>query len=802
MLKKSFENTMSQQTVSGEATLRLHRSDPARKGTVPFSSGSSPVAAQDITAAANATRRQRSEASALALLRQARFALVHELPGRMRLRPWGFRPETRAVESALRNLAHSLAGADIALSPRTGSLLIHYDGQEARGRILRLFDLKTLQPALPAPKGKRLVFPAPAAASGEPAFALRVATATDAARARQFGDAEPEARNPVPFKTISFFFPRLVNVAIAILRALPYLFTGLKALLRGRLDLEVLDASALLVCILRRDFRSLSSIVFFFALGEYLADWTKKKSRASLAESLALNIDQVWVRAGDLERQVPLAEVEVGDVVVVRAGTVLPVDGTVLDGDGMINQSSMTGEAMPAHRTKGATVYAGTVLEEGELAITASGVGGNTRVTSILRTIEESESVKASIQGKYERVADAIVPYNFLLSGAVYAATRDPLRAGSVLLVDYSCAIRLATPLAIFTAMREAAEHGVLIKGGKFMEALAEADVVVFDKTGTLTEARPVVAKVVPFGEHSRACVLRLAACLEEHFVHPVGQAVVRAAEAEGLKHREEHTQVEFIVAHGIASRWRDQRVIIGSDHFVLEDEGIPITSEQQAVVETESARGRSVLYLAIGEALAGLLLIEDSIREETRTVVEALRQDGVKRVIMLTGDGELTAASIAARAGIGQYRARLLPEAKAAFVASLKKRGHKVMMVGDGINDSPALSASHVGVAMAEGADMAREVADVVLVNGRLEGLLLARRLSRLALSRVRSNFHTSLLWNSLFLAGGLLGLLRPGLSALLHNATTAAIAVNSVRPFLPVLHEPPELSSADGKA
>ena len=629
-----------------------------------------------------------------------------------------------------------------------------------------------------------------------------MAPATDAARARQFEDAEHEARNPVPFKTISFFFPRLVSGAIAILRALPYLFTGLKALLRGRLDLEVLDASALLTCILRRDFRSLSSIVFFFALGEYLADWTRKKSRASLAESLALNIDQVWVRMGDLERQVPLAEVEVGDVVVVRAGSVLPVDGTVLDGDGMINQSSMTGEAMPVHRTKGATVYAGTVLEEGELAITASGVGGNTRVTSILRTIEESESVKASIQGKYERVADAIVPYNFLLSGAVYAATRDPMRAGSVLLVDYSCAIRLATPLAIFTAMREAAEHGVLIKGGKFMEALAEADVVVFDKTGTLTEARPVVAEVVPFGKHSRACVLRLAACLEEHFAHPVGQAVVRAAEAEGLKHREEHTQVEFVVAHGIASRWRDQRVIIGSDHFVLEDEGIPITPEQQAVVEAESARGRSVLYLAVGKVLAGLLLIEDSIREETRPVIEALRQDGVKRVIMLTGDGELTAANIAARAGIDEYRARLLPEAKAAFVASLKKRGHKVIMVGDGINDSPALSASHVGVAMAEGADMAREVADVVLVNGRLEGLLLARRLSRLALSRVRSNFHTSLLWNSLFLAGGLLGLLRPGLSALLHNATTAAIAVNSVRPFLPVMHEPPELPGAGVKA
>jgi Cu2+-exporting ATPase len=367
----------------------------------------------------------------------------------------------------------------------------------------------------------------------------------------------------------------------------------------------------------------------------------------------------------------------------------------------------------------------------------------------------------------------------------VYAATRSLIRAGSVLLVDYSCAIRLATPLSIFTAMREAAERGVLIKGGKFMEAISDADVVIFDKTGTLTKAKPAVVGVLPFGGRKRSTVLRLAACLEEHFAHPVGQAVVRASDAEDLKHREEHSKVEFIVAHGIASEWRGKRVLIGSDHFVLEDESIPVTDEQRAIIAEESSKGRSLLYLSIGGELAGILLIEDEIRAETPAVIAALRADGVKRVIMLTGDSERTAKSIAERAGIDEYVARLLPAGKAEYVMRLKREGWRVAMVGDGVNDSPALSAAHVGIAMAEGADIARDVADIVLLNGELAGLLMARDVSRQALQRVRTGFHVSLFWNSLFLVGGLMGVLRPGLSALLHNATTAAIAVSSLRPF-----------------
>jgi Cu2+-exporting ATPase len=334
--------------------------------------------------------------------------------------------------------------------------------------------------------------------------------------------------------------------------------------------------------------------------------------------------------------------------------------------------------------------------------------------------------------------------------------------------------------------MREASEHGVLIKGGKFMEAIAEADTLIFDKTGTLTQARPQLVGVVPFGNRKRTTVLRLAACLEEHFAHPVGQAIVRASDEEGLKHREEHTEVEFIVAHGIASRWRGQRVIIGSAHFVLEDENVSLNDKQRALVDEETAKGRSALYLAVDGELAGLFFIEDTLREDAADVVQALRRDGVKRIIMLSGDGERTVRSIAARVGIDEYRARMLPEEKAHFVAELKRQGHRVAMVGDGINDSPALSAADVGIAMAEGADIAREVADIVLVNGELQGLLLARRLSRIALRRMRSGFTHSLFWNSVFLMGGLTGLLTPGISALLHNATTAAIAVSSVRPMI----------------
>ncbi|MDR1776818.1 MAG: heavy metal translocating P-type ATPase [Desulfovibrio sp.] len=669
-----------------------------------------------------------------ALLRE--YRLVHSIPGRFRLRPVGDAAGAALLGERLRS---AFPGAQIQVAARTGSILVIHGKPSA-----------ALSPSAPS-----------------------CPTAADPV-------------NPVPGKARSFFYPRIVTAALATWRALPYLFIAFKYLLKGRLTLEVLDGAALLVCLLRRDFKSLASITFFFSLGEYLAAWTRKTSRLSLEESLALHVDNVWVRKDGLELLVPLAEVRTGDHVVVRAGATAPVDGVVVDGRGMVNQASMTGESLPAFKSAGASVYAGTVLEEGELVIEASRVGDGTRIHSIIRAIEESESVKAALQSRYERMADAIVPYNFLLSALVYGVSRDAARAGSVFLVDYSCAIRLAAPLAVFTAMREAADHGVLIKGGKFMEAVAHADVVVIDKTGTLTKANPTLVEVIPFGGRRRSSVLRLSACLEEHFAHPVGQAVVRAAEREGIRHREEHARVELVVAHGIVSAWQGKRVLIGSARFVLDEYGIRLTPEQQAVADRETESGRSVLYLAIGGELAGLLLIEDELRDNAREVTRALRLDGVRRIVMLTGDGEKTAASVAAAVGITEYRSHMLPEEKADFIRSLKAQGCTVAMVGDGINDSPALSAAHVGVAMAEGADLAREVADIVLVNTDLEGLLLARRVGREALSRIRRSFCASVFWNSIFLAGGLAGLLTPGFSAFLHNVTTSAIAVACLRPIL----------------
>jgi Cu2+-exporting ATPase len=692
-----------------------------------------------------------------------RFFLAHDIPGRMRLRP-----AERLREDAGRDLRACLgvlAGdREPIFSPRAGSVLLLGLSDEQRRRVLAFFAMCGRSAAVSRER--------PRPRSGE--AAVRV------------------ARNPIPEKLVTLFLPAPLRFALTVVRSLPYLFRGVRAFARMRLNLDALDGAALALCIVRRDFRALASITFFFALGEFLADWTRKKSRTSLEESLALKVTHVWVRENGQDRRILLAELRPGDEVVVRIGAVIPADGVVCAGEGLVNQSFMTGESLPVYRFAGDSVSAGTVVEQGEIVVRAAKVGGNTRINAILRCIEESEAVKALVQGKYERIADAIVPYNFLLSALVLLLTGDPGRAGSLLLVDYSCAIRLATPLAIFTAMCEAAGHGTVIKGGRFMEALARADAVVFDKTGTLTRARPVLAAVHPFSGRPRTMVLRLAACLEEHFVHPVGQAVVRAAEAENLQHREEHAQVEFVMAHGIASRWRDQRVLIGSRHFVIEDEHIVLSPEHQELIRQEADKGRSVLYLAIGPELAGLLFVEDALREEAAAVVAALRADGIRHIVMLTGDDPLTAQNIAQRAGIGEFRAAMLPEGKAAFVEELKGRGYTVLMVGDGINDSPALAVADVGAAMGEGADLAREVADIVLTRGELGDLLRARHIARQALERVRKNFLASLAWNSLFLAGGLLGVLGPGVSALLHNATTTAIALSSLNRYLPQRDDP----------
>lgn len=602
-----------------------------------------------------------------------------------------------------------------------------------------------------------------------------------------------------PLTRFLFLRPLLpvgLNAANALLASVPFVLSGVKSLLRGRFDVAVLDGAALLVSLLRRDFRTAGLLIVLLGLGEMLESYTRKKSMASLADELALRVDSVWVRRGDGNVKIALRDVTKEDVVVVHAGNAIPVDGIVVDGDGSVNQASMTGEPLPVHRMKGGTVFAGTVLEDGELMIRPTGVGDGTRLQQIVRFIENSEAAKAGIEGKALKWADRIVPYHFLLAGLVWLVTRDFARMASVLMVDFSCALRLATPLAILTAMRTGTQRGVVVKGGKYLEALAEVDTVVFDKTGTLTASAPKLADVVTLDDaHDADDLLRLAACLEEHFPHPVGRAVVHAAEAKGLAHTiEAHdAKIDYVVAHGIASSVEGERVVLGSRHFVEEDEGISVDVAHEAA-ERLAREGKSILYLAVGGRLAGLLGIEDPIREEAKSVIAALHERGVKEVWMLTGDDERTARVVAEKLGIDHYRAGILPADKAAVVAALKEKGAKVLMVGDGVNDSPALSASDVGVTLRDGADIAQEVADVVLSENTLEGLPVAMDLGKAAMARIRQNFVASVGLNGVFLAGGLTGTLMPAAGALLHNGTTIGVCLNAMRN--------PDAKGIDGKA
>lgn len=585
--------------------------------------------------------------------------------------------------------------------------------------------------------------------------------------------------------------PAVINVGNAVLGALPIIAEGVKNLFKGKLNVPVLDAAALIVSLLRRDFRTVGLLVVLLGLGEMLENYTRKKSLDSLADELALKVDQVWVRrgaSGERVEAIPLSDLTLEDTVVVRSGSVIPADGVVVAGDASVNQATMTGEPLPVHRTAGGSVFAGTVVEDGEIDIRPTALGDKSRLSKIVNFIETSEAAKAGIQGKAEHLADAIVPYNFLLAGLVWLLTRDLNRTASVLLVDYSCALRLATPLAILTAMRVGTGRGVLVKGGRYLEALSEVDTVVFDKTGTLTQASPVLSDVVPIDPaYDRASFLKLAACLEEHFPHPVSRAIVRSAEAEKVFHDDEKhdTEVRYIVAHGICSSVDGRKCVLGSRHFVGDDEGVDLSAAQPAV-ERLAAEGKSILYFAVGGRLVGVLGIEDPLRDEAAETIRELRRRGIRRVVMLTGDDERTAATVAAKLGLDDYRAQVLPEDKAAYVTDLVKSGAKVLMAGDGINDSPALSAATVGVTLRDGTDIAQEVADVVLTGNNLLDLPVAIDLGRAAMHRIRQNFKISVGLNTAFLAGGLTGVLMPAAGALLHNATTIGVCLNAMQPTL----------------
>ena len=582
------------------------------------------------------------------------------------------------------------------------------------------------------------------------------------------------------------FLPAPLDAAYTAFRSIRFLWKGVRCVLSRRLEVEVLDALSIGVSLLRGDFGTAGSVMFLLNLGSLLEEWTRKKSLDDLARSMALNVDKVWVRSQGTEVLVPLTKVRSGDEVVVRSGNMIPLDGTVLEGEAMVNQAALTGEAMPVRKAEGSTLYAGTVVEEGECVFIAKAEGGSNRYDKIVAMIEESEKLKSSTENRALVLADKLVPWCLGATVVTYLLTRNATRAISCLMVDFSCALKLSMPLAVLSAMRECGSYHITVKGGKYLEALSQADTIVFDKTGTLTRATPQVVEVVPFSGCNERKVLQLAACLEEHFPHSMANAVVRAAKERGISHEEMHSEVEYIVAHGIASRVGGERVVIGSHHFVFEDEKCTIpTAEQQKFDALKPAY--SHLYMAASGQLVGVICISDPLRPEAAAVLNGLRALGIRNTVMMTGDSERTAAAIAKQVGVDRFFAEVLPEDKANFVQQAKAEGHTVVMIGDGINDSPALSAADIGIAINSGAAIAREIADVTIKADSLEELVALKAIANSLQKRVHANYRFVLTFNSALIALGALGILQPASSAMLHNLSTIGISLKSMTNLLP---------------
>ena len=582
------------------------------------------------------------------------------------------------------------------------------------------------------------------------------------------------------------FLPAPLAAAYTAFRSIHFLWKGVRCVLSRRLEVEVLDALSIGVSLLRGDFGTAGSVMFLLNLGSLLEEWTRKKSLDDLARSMALNVDKVWVRSQGTEVLVPLTKVRSGDEVVVRSGNMIPLDGTVLEGEAMVNQAALTGEAMPVRKAEGSTLYAGTVVEEGECVFIAKAEGGSNRYDKIVAMIEESEKLKSSTENRALVLADKLVPWCLGATVVTYLLTRNATRAISCLMVDFSCALKLSMPLAVLSAMRECGSYHITVKGGKYLEALSKADTIVFDKTGTLTRATPQVVEVVPFSGCNEREVLQLAACLEEHFPHSMANAVVRAAKERGISHEEMHSEVEYIVAHGIASRVGGERVVIGSHHFVFEDEKCTIpAAEQQKFDALKPAY--SHLYMAASGQLVGVICISDPLRPEAAAVLNGLRALGIRNTVMMTGDSERTAAAIAKQVGVDRFFAEVLPEDKANFVQQAKAEGHTVVMIGDGINDSPALSAADIGIAIHSGAAIAREIADVTIKADSLEELVALKAIANSLQKRVHANYRFVLTFNSALIALGALGILQPASSAMLHNLSTIGISLKSMTNLLP---------------
>lgn len=584
---------------------------------------------------------------------------------------------------------------------------------------------------------------------------------------------------PIPLRKLRMFY-----------HVSSYIWRGLDSLTSFRADVALLDGTAITASLLTKNYKSVGSMMFLLSISEMLEDYTMQKTKSTLKSSLALNIDSVWKvelddEGNEIESQFPLSKLEKGDKIRIRTGAIIPVDGVIADGDAMINEASMTGESLAVHKDNGKAVHAGTVVEEGSIVIEVRSVNDETRLNKIIDMIEDSEELKAGIQSKAEKLADSIVPYSLAATALTYLITRNVTKALSVLMVDFSCAIKLTTPISVISAMKEASDNRIMVKGGKHLEAYANADTIVFDKTGTLTNAHPVLEKVIPCGKYDRDEVLRIAACIEEHFAHSVATAIVKQAEKEGLHHEEDHSEVEYIVAHGISTTYDGKKAIIGSRHFVEEDEGIRFTKKQEKLIE-ENAEEYSVIYLAIGKKLQGILCIADPVRDEAHEVISQLKALGIENVVMLTGDSENAAKRIAKDLGITRYKSQVLPEDKASIIQEIKAEGHQVIMVGDGINDSPALSAADVSVAMRNSSDIAREVADISLLSDDLYDLATLRLLATGMLDKINTNYRHIVMFNGSLIGLGLLGVIPPTTSSLLHNLSTMLFGYRSTKSVL----------------
>ncbi|MBM6917981.1 heavy metal translocating P-type ATPase [Intestinimonas butyriciproducens] len=579
----------------------------------------------------------------------------------------------------------------------------------------------------------------------------------------------------------TLFLPSPLRIARILWHMIPFVRRGLHCLLRRRIKVELLDALSISISACRRDFGTAGMVMFLLEVGELLEEWTRKKSVADLARCMSLNVDRVWLRTAQGEVLVPVSQIQPGDAVVVRAGGIVPVDGLVLEGEVTVNQASLTGESIPVPKRPGGAVYAGTVVEEGECVLEVKQASGQSRYDQIVHMIEQSEQMKSEAESKAANLADKLVPYTFAGSLISFALTRNVARALSVLMVDFSCALKLAMPLAVLSAMREAGRAHITVKGGKFLEAVAAADTIVFDKTGTLTHACPRVAQVVSFGTKEEAEMLRLAACLEEHFPHSMANAVVEEAKRRGLRHEEYHSKVEYLVAHGIASTVDGEQVLIGSAHFVFEDEGCVIPEGEQERFDALPPE-YSHLYLAVGGQLAAVICISDPLREEAKEVLSALRALGITSTVMLTGDSYRTAAAVAAQVGVDDFRAGVLPADKAEYVARLRREGHTVLMVGDGINDSPALSEADAGIAISDGAAIAREIADITIAADSLWELVELRQIAMALMARIHSNYRFVIGFNGALIALGVAGVLPPATSATLHNLSTLGVSLRSM--------------------